>query len=100
MNPSDIHNLSSKEIVQSMARMMGSPIEKAMRAELDVRFMQAVTDLSSNVYSLRETMEKVVKSNRGIKAMLVIVVLLLVAMLGLLGYYIYTSGITIDNTVS
>jgi len=89
MNLSDIHKLSNKEIVQSIARMVDSPIEKAMRAELDVRFLQAVTDLSSNVYSLRLTLDKIDKSSKSSKLWRRLISFLLIAVIGILLYYMF-----------
>ncbi|MBU1042823.1 MAG: hypothetical protein KJ915_00290 [Candidatus Omnitrophica bacterium] len=91
MNLGDIHKLSNKEIVQSIARMNDAPMEKAMRAELDVRFMQAVTDLSSNVYSLRLSLDSIAKSNRANKTLLVFISLFLIIIIGILAYYIFRA---------
>lgn len=84
MNLGDIHKLSNKEIVQSMARMLDSPMEKALRAELDVRFQQSVSDLSTNVQSLKCSLDNIGKSNNSIKRWLIFISLLLIALIGIL----------------
>ncbi|MFH1062413.1 MAG: hypothetical protein V1747_05950 [Candidatus Omnitrophota bacterium] len=89
MNLSDIHKLSSKEIVQSIARMLDSPMEKAMRAELDVRLIESVTDLSANIYSLRLSLDNIAKANKSKKMWLIFISVLLVVLTGVLFYYIF-----------
>jgi len=89
VNLSEIHKLSNKEIVQSMARMIDSPMEKAMRAELDVRFMGSVTDLSQNIYSLRLSLDNIVKSNKSTKILLILISLFLLLIIGISIYYIF-----------
>jgi hypothetical protein len=89
MNISDIHKLSNKEIVQSISRMAGSPMEKAMKAELEVRLIESVTDLSSNVYTLRLSLSSLSSFSKALKVMLFIICLLLAGLTAMAGYYIF-----------
>ena len=99
MNLSDIHKLSNKEIVQSMARMIGSPMGKAMQAELDIRFIEAVNDLSANVYSLRLSLDNIAKINKSAKLWQMLISLLLIVIIVILFYYMVNPYLYYGNTI-
>jgi hypothetical protein len=86
MNLSEIHKLSNNEIVENMARMIDSPMEKAMKAELDLRLIKSVNDLTSTVYTLRLSLDNLAKSNKTAKKWLMFISLLLITIIGIAVY--------------
>ena len=100
MSNDDIHKLSDREIVQSIMRMMGSPMERAMQAELDIRFTKAVTDLSVNVYSLKSSLDSLARSNKSIRFFLIIIGLCLLVLTGIVAYWVYFNCVNPAEIIS
>ena len=63
MNLSELDALSDREIIDSLSRTAGTPVEKTLQAELERRHKEAILLLNSNISILNNNIEKLLKSN-------------------------------------
>ena len=62
MNLNELSSLTDSEIVDSIARTAGTPVEKALQAELTRRHTAAINLLNDNISNLNSNIEKLLRS--------------------------------------
>ena len=62
MNLSELTSLSDREIIDSIARTAGTPVEKALQAELTKRQTDTLKLLNTNIFTLNSNIEKLLHS--------------------------------------
>ncbi len=62
MNLNELSSLTDTEIVDSIARTAGTPVEKALQAELTRRHSAAINSLNDNISDLNSNIERLLQS--------------------------------------
>ncbi len=62
MNLSELSSFTDREIIDSITRTAGTPIEKALQAELTRRQTETINSLNTNIYNLNINIEKLLQS--------------------------------------
>lgn len=62
MNLSELSSFTDREIIDSITRTAGTPIEKALQSELTRRQNETINSLNTNIYNLNINIEKLLQS--------------------------------------
>lgn len=62
MNLSELSSFTDIEIIDSITRTAGTPVEKALQAELTRRQTEAINSLKDNISNLNSNIEKLLRT--------------------------------------